>query len=213
VAAYETPEFPTPDVLVCREFSLRPALWQVVFDHLTKLTADWSWEQVSGGAAIDQITSEIQAAIDAAIFKGCSMIGQVMWLTVDMPAWALLCDGTQYSRVDYPDLYAALQSAYVIDADNFVVPDLIDRFPLGAALAGAEGGAATHTLTAGEMPMHQHGFTAYIVPQVGAVGADPGTEPGIAPGLTDLQGGGAAHNNMPPWHGLTPVIIARWPDA
>jgi microcystin-dependent protein len=188
-------------------------LWQVVFDHLTKLTADWSWQQVSGGAAIDQITSEIQAAIDAAVFKGCSMIGQVMWLTVDVPPWAILCDGTQYGRVDYPDLYAALQSAYVVDADNFVVPDLIDRVAIGSIVAGAEGGEATHVLTANEMPIHQHGFTAYIVPQVGAVGADPGTEPGIVPGLTDLQGGGASHNNIQPYHALTPVIIARWPDA
>ena len=210
---YETPILPVNDVIVCREFALRPGLWRVVFDHLSKLTRDWQWSESDGGMTVEQATGEIRLTIDAAVFRGCTMLGQILWIAVDVPAWAILCDGTQYSRVDYPDLYAALQSGYVVDADNFVVPDLIDRFALGSALAGAEGGEGTHVLTEAEMPAHSHVEQDPGIVQVQpGTGAFPLSDPGL-PGETGDTGGGQAHNNMPPWHSLTPVIVARWPDA
>ena len=80
---------------------------------------------------------------------------------------------------------------------------LKDQFLLGAGdvyAAGQTGGAATHTLTVAELPSHSHPFST------GAYGvADGGTsmQRGWAENprmeYTHLIGGGAAHNNMPPY--------------
>lgn len=79
---------------------------------------------------------------------------------------------------------------------------LNDVFLLAAgsyANAGTFGGEASHTLTVDEMPAHRH-----TVPSM--PGYDAGTEwvgqSGKAASMTrntDINGGGAAHNNMPPY--------------
>ena len=79
---------------------------------------------------------------------------------------------------------------------------LNDVFLLAAgsyANAGTFGGEAVHTLTVDEMPAHSHS-----VPNMS--GYDTGTawvgQNGTAASQTrstDINGGGAAHNNMPPY--------------
>lgn len=82
---------------------------------------------------------------------------------------------------------------------------ITDRFLIGAGntySAGRTGGAATHVLTVDELPSHAHVVgtesgsitksTSYIAGATGDAGAR-GT------GTTDNAGGGAAHNNMPPY--------------
>ena len=63
-------------------------------------------------------------------------IGSIFVLPNDgLPAHLLRCDGAQYARVDYPDLYAALDwsgSPYIVDVDNFTVPNLADHFVMGS---------------------------------------------------------------------------------
>ena len=97
-----------------------------------------------------------------------------------------------------------------------------DRFLLAAGSsysAGSTGGEATHTLTTNEMPEHEHQnwYTWSGSPSVGGnwkINMTLTTVGGIGKwthtsGLADaaLTGGGAAHNNMPPY--LTVYIWKR----
>lgn len=87
-----------------------------------------------------------------------------------------------------------------------------DRFLLASGdtySSGATGGEATHTLTTNEIPSHSH---AYTIPSNQSTGSglkyspqgDPDT---ITFGTTQTEnmGGGAAHNNMPPY-----LVVNVW---
>lgn len=103
--------------------------------------------------------------------------------TVIPPNW-MLCDGRTLSRASYPQLADAMG----VPAGNstFTIPDLRSKMIYGATdptAQGATGGAATHTLSAAEMPSHQHAGTTgaadrslehyhYIGGRTGASSAD-----------------------------------------
>jgi len=75
----------------------------------------------------------------------------------------LLCDGSNYSSANYPDLHAVIGTSFGSSGGNFLVPDLRTRVPVGLSSSdtqfqeiGDVGGEAEHTLSVGEMPSHQH---------------------------------------------------------
>ena len=90
---------------------------------------------------------------------------------------------------------------------------LPDRFLLGAGgsySAGATGGAAAHTLTISEMPSHDHNVSKggnhdTLVMMAGTQNAYGGAGGETGGGAwywnygVPAQGGGSAHNNMPPY--------------
>lgn len=88
---------------------------------------------------------------------------------------------------------------------------LQNRFLLGAGssyTAGETGGSATHTLTVDEMPSHRHWGVYrpdwYPSPESGqASGVSDGTSSNQL--FTDKEGGGKAHNNMPPY-----LVVYMW---
>lgn len=67
--------------------------------------------------------------------------------------------------------------------------------------AGATGGEATHTLTKNEMPVHGHSLNAYASSSGGSGGGviSYNNNAGGAQYIAYDQGGGQAHNNMPPY--------------
>ena len=90
------------------------------------------------------------------------------------------------------------------------------RFPVGAGAFAASGavavlGTATstsivgedqHTLTVPEIPAHTHNFFPLVTADAnngGANGVQYGTTANVA---TSSTGGGAAHNNLPPFYGV-----------
>jgi microcystin-dependent protein len=154
--------------------------------------------------------------------------------TTSVPDGALECDGASYLRTDYPALYAVLDGAFIIDADNFVAPDLSGRVILGAGSGSGlsvyavndNGGEENHTLITSELPSHTHGVTdpthahveSIAIPAVGAalVGVPiPSAVPGL--GTTGASGTGisingtgsdTAHENRQPYRALRMAIWA-----
>lgn len=164
--------------------------------------------------------------------------GTVEWAgIVSVPNGYLLANNASLLRVDYPELFGSFGTAYgAVDGTHFSLPNLLDKFPVGAGSTygpGSTGGENTHVLSVGEMPAHQHGGTtgnesAFHQHSGGVTGITPLICDGVVKAaslvtsgntgsqnafhthdfLTNFQGGGAAHENRPPYFGLYPIIRA-----
>jgi len=101
------------------------------------------------------------------------LVGLIMPVcTASIPDGTLLCDGATYLRADYPNLYDAIDPGYHIDADTFIVPDLQDRFVMGAGPdhpAAAIGGSFSLTQSIAQMPNHSHATDPHDHSEIGAV--------------------------------------------
>lgn len=92
--------------------------------------------------------------------------------------WAL-CHGGGLPKADYPELFAMIGYTYGGEGDEFGVPDMRTRVPVGYDVRnapfntiGAKGGAKEVTLTVAQMPTHTH---AQYVCNGGEGGANGGT--------------------------------------
>jgi len=81
------------------------------------------------------------------------------------PGGWLLCQGQPVSKTTYSTLWSILGTTYGGDLNNFVLPDLRGRIPLGCGQLNGSGttyglagknGSETHTLTVPELPSHNH---------------------------------------------------------
>jgi microcystin-dependent protein len=128
------------------------------------------------------------------------------------PGGWLLCDGSNVSRTTYAALFAAIGTANGTGdgSTTFGLPDLRSRVPVGAGQGpglsnranGVRGGEENHTLSATEMPAHNHGGATGTAATAGMNGANPHahnpdmtTNPftGVAGGI--LFGGPLTHPN------------------
>lgn len=90
----------------------------------------------------------------------------VLWPGLTAPAGWLSCDGSAVSRTTYADLFAEIGTIYGNGdgSTTFNLPDLTGRVVLGANgtyTLGSTGGAASHTLTNGELPTITGNIDAY----------------------------------------------------
>lgn len=100
------------------------------------------------------------------------------------------CDGRELSRTQYPELFAAITTAYGAGngSTTFNIPNSAGRAAIGAGTSsasgkiyyrGTTGGKETHTLTAAEIP--NHGHTAVVHdPAHGHSIYDPGHAHGVS---------------------------------
>jgi microcystin-dependent protein len=77
------------------------------------------------------------------------------------PAGYLLCQGQSVSKITFSGLFDAIGYTYGGEGDNFVIPNLQNRVPVGKGSGtfgdlNNVGGAETVTLDATQMPVHTH---------------------------------------------------------
>lgn len=153
---------------------------------------------------------------------GGAVAGQIFaYAGTDEPSGALLCDGSEVSRVEYSELFAAIGTTYGEGdgSTTFNLPNLEGRLVVGESddfAFGDVGGEAEHTLTVDELPAHQHSLSRsmqnasdeasnYGLQSGGGFG-NRGVVTGNKNGATYATntGGDQPHNNMPPY------VVMRW---
>jgi len=196
--------------------SLSPETLAVLFYTAEFLQARASWFNPYNPT--DEISDADWDTIEAMVAKAFkeltqSMIGQIVDIvTAALPDYILPCDGSTYNRTDYPFLYAALDTVYIIDADTFSVPDFRNRVAMGVSAShdiGEVGGEEMHQLTESELASHTH---SYAVPDVPTLVFEPGEVPvstiDLFPSTTGSAGGDEPHNNLQPYSVVRKGIVA-----
>ncbi len=129
-----------------------------------------------------------------------------------VPEYTLLCDGTQYLRDDYQELYEVLDPVFIVDANNFVVPDLRDRMVIGSPTTpvGDTGGTNEHTLTVSQLPSHTHQYEQYLSLLMPVGLGVPNLRPGPfkAPVDTTATGSGDSVDHQNPYIALLYCIVS-----
>jgi microcystin-dependent protein len=157
-------------------------------------------------------------------------VGEIrLFATDQVPEGWARCDGQLLSVAENFPLFLLLGNRFGGSGNTFAVPDLTGRVPIhrgGGHSLGEPGGAESHTLAASELPAHSH------VPRAaGTMGDDPSPvgrtwglqsaglaysdeEPDVSlsAGAVASTGGGAAHENMPPFLALQFCISLRGED-
>lgn len=106
------------------------------------------------------------------------------------PSGWLLCQGQSVLRATYPNLFAAIGTNFgAADGTHFSLPDMRNRFPIGAGSSAAlasSGGSFSHTHTsAAHSHSHNHGFTDTAWAQVtGASSGDQAIHLRLVTGIT-----------------------------
>ena len=138
------------------------------------------------------------------------------WPAAAAPASWMLADGSAISRTLYPGLFSVIGTSYGAGdgSTTFNLPDMRGRFVLGFGqgagltnrVLAATGGEENHLLSAAEMPAHTHPNIANVGNVTAASGSGVYAWNGVAMTTTGATGGGAVHNNMPPFLVITYII-------
>lgn len=183
----------------------RTQLWGAI----SLLLQGWQWEGESP-LTDEEISEEYLAVINS--FRRCVVNAGVIssFAGATAPEGTLICDGASYDTDDYSLLFDVIGYVYGGSGQNFNIPDLRERFPLGlggGASLGDTGGQATVTLAGTHMPNHDHDYGGtfpglHDVP----IGLVPVAIPSLLPEQTSSEGGGNPHENMPPFITLNYII-------
>lgn len=195
---------------IVRALSIDDALISHVSDAIAQLVFDGNWVEVD-----DSIDSVVAASADAldSWYLSNMLIGQVSSFLGSLPSFWLPLAGDTLDRVDYPELWDALDAQFK-DSTTFTLPDLSDLFLAvagsGSYALGDSGGEDEHTLTTAEIPGHTHNYTPpQLTLDIRSVGAPTVTAAIIgAPTPTGSTGDDNAHENRPPFYAVIMGIFA-----
>lgn len=184
-------------------------------------------------AQIAALEKKITAAEANAVSEPLGIIK--MWAGVKVPDNYVLCDGAALKTSEYPDLYKALGTAFntavnyngtkfTTQSGFFRLPDLRGRFIVGYNDIDTEynkygnaGGEKKHALTISEMPSHSHPQNLWQEDsgrwKSGGNNSSPNStskhDRTVQFGNTNSVGGGAQHENRPPYYTLAYIIKVR----
>lgn len=136
------------------------------------------------------------------------------------PQGYLFCNGAAVNRTTYADLFAVIGTIYGSGngSTTFNLPNFQGRVPMGAGTSvasgtvrqiGAVGGADSHQLTIGQMPVHSHTIKDGALDNVRSVLNGIQTNQsnyGNSNGLVNTAGNNEAHNNLQPFIALNYII-------
>lgn len=195
---------------ITRALSIDDALIPHVSDAIAQLTIAGNW--VEDGDSIEDIVGECFDALDS-WYLAHMFVGQISSFLGALPSFWLALNGDTHFKVDYPELWEALDSQYR-DVNTLTLPDLSDSFLAiagdGAYSLGDSGGEESHTLTTAEMPVHTHTYVPAVFDvDIKTVGVPDvlGARMGL-PTATGPTGGGSSHENRPPFYAVTMGIFA-----
>ena len=134
----------------------------------------------------------------------------LIYAGASVPEGYLLCNGAAISRTEYDVLFEVIGTTYGAGngTTTFNLPDLRGRVVIGVSgthAIGTTGGAETVTLTAQQIPSHNHSIAYY-----GSTGSSNNIQKGTGSSAnsttTGNTGGGQSHNNMQPYQTLNYII-------
>lgn len=213
-----TPDSSPVDV-VCRSlFIPNSEAWvAIVTGAILELSQPYNWEEY-GALTPVECAERMQVMLDEFTFQlgNCHMIGELIayaGASSPLPSQWLLCDGSSISRIDYPDLFAVIGTAYgAIDTAHFSLPDLRGVVLMGQGngfTLAAPVGEYEHTLTLSEMPTHSHTEIAATSVLINGGLEAPASSAVPTPSSTGSAGLGTAHNNIQPSMPITYLIYAK----
>lgn len=146
-----------------------------------------------------------------AIMEKKMLTGSIlMWFGQELPSWGLLCDGSIYSRYDYPALWETIVDHHKTPS-QFVVPDLRNMFVKGVETAGDTGEILGNynnevVLQEQNLPAHSHVTDSMSgIVNGGALASLPVMVPGV--GETNKTGSGSPVDITPYHMGVRMVIV------
>ena len=233
MVGYLTPDDPAPVDYVYRRLRIPndEQLIANVAGAISVLSHAHNWTP-QGTMTIDQAAEIGGEILDEFMLGGNWMaLGTVFaFAGATLPPHCLECDGAALLRVDYPQLYSALDPGFIVDADHFVTPNCYGNVIVGSDAGsgtlypvGLTGGEINHVLSVGELASHTHNDSGHShlegttlpttipqgvgVPLPAALGSVGST--GLASANISNTGSDDPHNNMQPYIALRYAIVAE----
>lgn len=223
----------TPTARRCRRVLIpdAPQFVEAVNEVLSLLTYPDVWQAGDGTLTAQECAIQMATMWNEYRKDHLCMLGVIVPIaTAEVPDGMLLCDGSTYEKVDYPDLFAVINPNLILSATTFKTPDLRGRFIMAAGDGDhpeySIGGEYQHALVQTEMPFHEHLIEPHTHGYIGGntvtvpSGADPLVPASFVtpiPALTDPTGyltangvgGDQPHNTTPPYYVLRYAMVAR----